>query len=72
MPDVGLVLILELSSRLQPLSAVRWPPRDSAVELLSVLVLGRGMKAVFIDVPGRAVVAIRSNSTSSLTEIDKI
>lgn len=66
MPDVGLVLMLEVKMRFGPLSAVRCS-LDKAVALLRLLVLGRGINAVLIEVPGRAVVAMRSNSTSSLT-----
>lgn len=62
--------MLEVNIRLAALSAVLLSfVKLEAVELLKLLVLGLGTNAVFIEVPGLAVVAIRSNSTSSFTAI---
>ena len=72
MPDVGLVLKAEFNTLLLMLSLVPkllFFIKLEAVEPLKVLVEGLGMNAVLIDVPGLAVVAMRSNSTSSFTKI---
>ena len=72
MPDVGLVLKAEFNTRLLMLSLVPkllFFIKLEAVEPLKVFVEGLGINAVLIDVPGLAVVAIRSNSTSSFTKI---